>query len=108
MASTNVTRTDTGVFTVEGNVAGRRAAGLTKAREREKADYEKRKRDIEIGKTAPVVKHIDAKFAKTGTLGIVDDEFSAKHVGLITVEEFRRQREIVEKKKQQELARLAE
>lgn len=39
-------RDDTGVFTVEGNLAGSRAGRLTKMREQQKADYERKKQEI--------------------------------------------------------------
>jgi protein FAM50 len=104
-ARSDVKRTDTGVFTVEGNVAGRRAAGLTKAREREKADFERRKQEIEQGQ-ALSVKQMDAKFSST--MSTVEDDFKAKTVGLVTVEEFRKAREVVAQKKLEELAKLEE
>lgn len=40
-------RADTGINTVEGTVAGSRAAFLAKKREKEQAAYEARKRKIE-------------------------------------------------------------
>ena len=42
----DIERTDTGINTVEGNVAGARAGRLTKKRDEEQAAYEKRKKHI--------------------------------------------------------------
>merc|ERR1711991_145627 len=43
----DIERTDTGINTVEGNVAGARAGRLTKKRDEEQAAYEKRKKQIQ-------------------------------------------------------------
>lgn len=37
-----------GVHTVEGNLAGRRAAKLTQEREKQQQEYEKKKQDIQL------------------------------------------------------------
>ena len=39
---------DSGIHTVEGNLAGARAAGLTKKREAQKAEYEQVKNKIKL------------------------------------------------------------
>jgi protein FAM50 len=40
-------RPDTGIHTVEGNVAGARAARLTKQRDKDQKEFEEKKRKIE-------------------------------------------------------------
>ncbi|KAL3823223.1 hypothetical protein ACHAXA_003502 [Cyclostephanos tholiformis] len=85
----NFLRPDTGINTVEGNVAGSRAAGLSKKRAIEQAEFEERKRKIkadnERGKLC-----IDAKFdADVGT-SIEERDFRSRTVGLVTAEEFRK------------------
>lgn len=92
----NFIRPDTGINTVEGNVAGSRAAGLTKKRLLEQAEFEERKRKIKAdsdrGKLC-----IDAKFdADVGT-SVEERDFRSKTVGLVTAEEFRKASAEVEK-----------
>lgn len=54
-------RDNTGIHTVEGNLAGRRAAQLTKKREKDQQEYEAKKRKIqEEGQKG--LSHIDDKF----------------------------------------------
>jgi protein FAM50 len=85
----NFQRPDTGVNTVEGNVAGSRAAGLTKRRAIEQAEFEERKRkikaDSERGKLG-----IDAKFDADAGTSVEERDFRSRTVGLVTAEEFRR------------------
>ena len=45
---TGLTRTGTGIHTVEGNIAGARAARLTKQRENDMAEYEKKKAKMQV------------------------------------------------------------
>ena len=52
---------DSGVHNVEGNVAGGRAARLTKEREAQRAAYEDTKNKIKHENSAPVAR-IDSKF----------------------------------------------
>ena len=74
-------RTDTGIHTVEGNVAGSRAARLTKRREEEQQEYEAKKRKIQEEGIARA-KNIDSRF-NTAAM-----EFSVTNAGLHTKEEF--------------------
>jgi len=81
----NFLRPDTGINTVEGNVAGSRAAGLSKKRAAEQADFEARKQkikaDSERGKLG-----IDAKFDTNANVSAEEQTFRAKTVGLVTAE----------------------
>jgi hypothetical protein len=121
----DIRRTDTGVYTAEGMLAGSRAAKLTIARGAQVAKYEQNRKAISVraslrarpaavvshGRTlcprssrvciqesaqSETVKHIDAKFTKTTTTG--EEDFKAKTVGLVSASEFRRAREIVAKR----------
>lgn len=81
---------DSGVHNVEGNVAGARAARLTKQRDKEKAEYEAHKNKIKEENAASMGK-IDEKFnAATDSL---EQEFRRKTVGLVTLDDFRKARE---------------
>ena len=93
----NFIRPDTGINTIEGNVAGSRAAGLTKKRLLEQAEYEERKTkikaDSERGKLG-----IDAKFDNNaGSTSIEERDFRTKTIGLVSAEEFRKASAEVEK-----------
>jgi protein FAM50 len=81
---------DAGVHTIEGNIAGSRAAGLTKQRERQRAEYETMKEQIKKANTAELGL-IDAKFSAASD--IAEQEFRRKTVGLVTADEFRKARE---------------
>mmetsp|Transcript_26893 Transcript_26893/g.42174 ORF Transcript_26893/g.42174 Transcript_26893/m.42174 type:complete len:373 (-) Transcript_26893:57-1175(-) len=85
----NFIRPDTGINTVEGNVAGSRAATLSKKRAAEQADFEARKQkikaDSERGKLG-----IDSKFDTNTNVSAEEQRFRAKTVGLVTAEEFRK------------------
>ena len=85
----NFQRPDTGINTVEGNVAGSRAATLSKKRAAEQAEFEARKNkiktDSERGKLG-----IDAKFDANTNVSAEEQIFRAKTVGLVTAEEFRK------------------
>jgi protein FAM50 len=87
--SANFHRPDTGIHTVEGNVAGSRAATLTRKREADQEAFEQRKKkivaDAERGKRG-----IGDKFDGTSKLSKSEAEFRSKTVGLVTAEEFRR------------------
>jgi len=80
---TDIKRTGTGIHTVEGNVAGARAARLTKQREADSAEYEKKKKrmqeDIQRG-----ARGMDVRF-NTASL-----EFKGQAIGLMSKEEFAR------------------
>jgi protein FAM50 len=78
---------DSGVHTVEGNVAGARAARLTKARDVEKKEHEAAKRKIENEHRANKVRKVDDKFNKHNDA--FEMEFKQKTVGLVTMAEWR-------------------
>lgn len=78
-----------GIHTVEGNVAGPRAAKLTKARDEEQAKYEAAKSQIKEQNTA-VIGRIDDKFNSASD--VADQEFRKRTVGLVTADEFRQAR----------------
>ncbi|KAH7476954.1 hypothetical protein PRIC1_000966 [Phytophthora ramorum] len=84
-----------GVHTTEGNVAGPRAAKLTKQREKQQKEYEAKRLDIE--QTNRRGTRIDANFQSHQD----DDEseFKRQTVGLVTAEEFRKKREDIQNRK---------
>ncbi|POM73306.1 XAP-5-like protein [Phytophthora palmivora] len=92
---TGIERYGSSVHTVEGNVAGSRAAMLTKQREKQKEEYEAKRKDIE--KTNRRGTRIDANFQSHED----DDEseFKRQTVGLVTAEEFRKKREDIQNRK---------
>ena len=80
----NFIRPDTGINTIEGNVAGSRAAGLTKKRLLEQAEFEERKTKIKADSERGKL-NIDDKFDNnTGSASIeapeVDVEARCKGV----------------------------
>ena len=85
----NFLRPDTGINTVEGNVAGSRAAALSKKRAAEQAEFEARKQKIksdgERGKLG-----IDSKFDTNSNMSASEQQCRAKTVGVVTAEEFRK------------------
>eukprot|EP01031_Cornospumella_fuschlensis_P027418 gene27418-33117_t len=82
---------DAGVHTVEGNLAGSRAASMTKQREKQRAEYEAQKEQIKKANAVADLSKIDSKFS-TAT-NAAEQEFQRKTVGLVTAEEFRKARE---------------
>jgi hypothetical protein len=118
---TGIERHGAGVHTVEGNVAGARAAKLTKQREKQQQDYAAKRQDIE--RTNRRGTRIDANFQSHQD----DDESEFKAsaassarlltfcllilrvncccrlqrqtVGLVTAEEFRKKRENLQNRK---------
>uniref|UniRef100_A0A7S2UBR5 FAM50A/XAP5 C-terminal domain-containing protein n=1 Tax=Attheya septentrionalis TaxID=420275 RepID=A0A7S2UBR5_9STRA len=87
--SANFKRPDSGIHTVEGNVAGARAATLTKQREAQQLEFEERKRklaqDAERGS-----KTIQDKFSGDSSLTKAEQSFRSRTVGLVTADEFRK------------------
>ena len=77
----DIHRSDTGVNTVEGNVAGARAGRLTKQRDEEKAAYEKRKKQIQED-AHRAASNIDSRFNASSLA------FSTRVVGLMSKEEY--------------------
>eukprot|EP00644_Phytophthora_capsici_P008419 jgi/Phyca11/114386/e_gw1.26.189.1 len=96
---TGIKRHGTSVHTVEGNVAGSRAAKLTKQREKQKEEYETKRLDIEKANRRGT--RIDANFQSHQ--GDDESEFKARlprqTVGLVTAEEFRKKREDLQSRK---------
>jgi protein FAM50 len=80
---------NTGVHTVEGTVAGSRAARLSKARELEQAAYEASKSKIKEQNSA-LIGRIDDKFNSASDSA--EHEFRKRTVGLVTADEFRQAR----------------
>lgn len=81
---------DSGVHTVEGNVAGNRAAQLTKQRDQQKAEYESVKNKIKTDNAA-TIGSIDNKFSSASD--VLEQEFRRKTVGLVSADDFRKARE---------------
>ena len=73
-------RDDTGIHTVEGNLAGDRAARLTKKRAEDQAVYEAKKRKIEED-AALGVRKIDDKFNKHSSESQRETAFRQATVG---------------------------
>ena len=88
---------DSGIHTVEGNVAGGRAAQLTKQRDKEQAEYERLKNKIKEQNSASLGR-IDDKFSSSTE--VLEQEFRQRTVGLVTAEDFRKARSLVDKAKE--------
>lgn len=86
---------DSGVHTVEGNVAGGRAARLTKERDKEAAEYERIKSQIK--EQNAISTRIDDKFNSASE--VLEQEFRQRTVGLMSADEFRKARSIVDQAK---------
>ena len=103
--SANFHRPDTGIHTVEGNVAGSRAASLTRKREADQEAFEQRKKkivaDAERGKRG-----IDDKFDGTSKLSKSEAEFRSKTVGLCSAEDFRKATKEAEELKKKKVVGL--
>lgn len=106
MSSSNIKRVgEAGVYTVEGNVAGGRAARLTKEREKQQQEYEDQKNKVKQINAADLSR-INDKFS-SGT-DSAEQEFRRRTVGLVTADEFRKAREEGQMLQQQEAALLQE
>jgi protein FAM50 len=81
---------EAGVYTIEGNVAGGRAARLTHEREKQKKEYEEQKNKLKQINATDLSK-INNKFSSASDFA--EQEFRRKTVGLVTAEEFRKARE---------------
>ena len=88
-------RDDTGIHTVEGNLAGERAARLSKKRAEDQAEYEAKKRKIEED-AALGVRKIDDKFNKHTTESAREQAFRQATTGLVTAADFKRAREVAD------------
>lgn len=85
-------RPESGIHTVEGNVAGSRAAFFSKKRQKEQEEFEERKRKIAM--TAKnQTKLMDQKFSSDSTMSESEKAFRAKTVGLVSAEDFKRAQE---------------
>lgn len=90
-------RPESGIHTVEGNVAGSRAASLTKKRQLEQEAFEAKKRQI-ASDHANSKASINDKFAEESTHQ-AEQAFRSKTVGLVTAEEFKKAAQETSKKK---------
>jgi len=84
-------RETTGIHTVEGNLAGSRAAKLTKKREKQQQEYEQKKQKIQNEYKRGGLK-INEKFGGSAT-DQFEAMFKSKTIGLVTADEFRKARE---------------
>uniref|UniRef100_A0AAV1TA79 FAM50A/XAP5 C-terminal domain-containing protein n=1 Tax=Peronospora matthiolae TaxID=2874970 RepID=A0AAV1TA79_9STRA len=84
-----------GAHTVEGNVAGSKAAKLTRQREKQQQEYEAKRQEIE--KTNRRGTRIDDNFQSHTDND--ESEFKRQTVGLVTAEEFRKKREDLQNRK---------
>ena len=85
--SAHFQRPDSGIHTVEGNVAGSRAAALTKQRNSANAAFESRKSSIQA-EAQKGRQGIHDKFSGGSGGGSAEEVFRAKTVGLVSREEF--------------------
>mmetsp|Transcript_6445 Transcript_6445/g.8014 ORF Transcript_6445/g.8014 Transcript_6445/m.8014 type:complete len:385 (-) Transcript_6445:54-1208(-) len=96
--SANFHLPSTGIHTVEGNVAGSRAASLTKKRLAAQSEFENKKQKIQ-NDSQRQRQSIDHKFDTNSGLSVADKLFREKTVGLVSAADF--------KKAQEESAALA-
>ena len=78
--STDIKRDDTGIYTSEGNVAGDKAAKLSAARDKQRKEYEEKRKEIEETSKRRM-RQMDSMFAPQTTQ--YEDEFkvgAAEHV----------------------------
>jgi protein FAM50 len=97
---------DTGIHTIEGNIAGDLAASLSREREKQRQEYETQKNKIKSENKVMVGK-INEKFSSA--IDTAEQEFRRKTVGLVTAEEFRKaNQEVGNAKKAHEEGQLFE
>lgn len=89
---------ETGVHTIEGNLAGSRAAQLTKQREKQQAEYEAKKSQIKQLHSTDLSR-INDKFSAASNA--MEQDFQRKTVGLVSAEEFRKAREAQQEEERQ-------
>ena len=82
-------RPDSGIHTVEGNVAGSRAASLTKQRTADQDAYKERKRQIQA-ESRKGRQSMDEKFNSNTHLSVAERVFREQTVGLVTAEDFKK------------------
>jgi protein FAM50 len=85
---------DSGIHTVEGNVAGARAAALVRQRELDQQNYEEqvKRQKIAAASAATTAAQFNHKFsgAAASATSITEETFQSATVGLVTAEEFKR------------------
>ena len=97
--SANFHRPSAGIHTVEGNVAGSRAANLSRKREADQEAFEQRKKKI-VSNAEKSKLGIGEKFDGNSKLSKTEVDFRNKTIGLVTAEEFKKAtREVEEMKK---------
>jgi len=84
----HIKRHESGVFTMEGNVAGARAGRLAANREKERQQYMKQREELKAKHAQKSVTNISANFNRT--TNEKERQFKAATVGMVTLEEFRK------------------
>lgn len=87
--SANFKRPESGIYTSEGNVAGSRAARLSKQRNEDQRKMEEATNKIRSD-SARSQQNINSKFSNKTNESAADQAFRKKTVGLVTAEEFKR------------------
>lgn len=103
--SANFHLPSTGIHTVEGNVAGSRAATLTKKRLAAQSEFESKKQKIKEDSNRQR-QSIDHKFDVNSGLSLADKIFREKTVGLVSAKDFKAAQEesaLIAKKKKEGL-----
>eukprot|EP00979_Chaetoceros_neogracilis_P017540 scaffold10238_cov276-Chaetoceros_neogracile.AAC.21 len=95
----------TGIHTVEGNVAGSRAAALSKQREAAQLEFQKKRTQIKH-ESQKGRKSMDDKFDSNAAMSFEERMFRSKTVGLVSAEDFKKAQldsEVMAKKRKQGL-----
>lgn len=96
---------DSGVHTVEGAVSGNRAVQLTKQRAQQQQQYESIKNKIKV-ENASTLQNINNKFSTASDT--LEQEFRQRTVGLVSADDFRKARQVMEDNKLTEINQLQE
>jgi protein FAM50 len=96
---------DSGVHTVEGAVSGNRAVQLTKQRALQQQHYESIKNKIKV-ENASTLQNINNKFSTASDT--LEQEFRQRTVGLVSADDFRKARQVMEDNKSTEINQLQE
>lgn len=96
---------DSGVHTVEGAVSGNRAVQLTKQRAQQQQQYESIKNKIKV-ENASTLQNINNKFSTASDT--LEQEFRQRTVGLVSADDFRKARQVMEDNKLTEMNQLQE
>lgn len=83
----------TGIFTVEGNVAGSAALKLAKQREKQLASFEQKKQELSAQSRVPHIQDVNARFKKE-VISSAAKQYKKQTYGLKTREEFVRLKEL--------------